>query len=224
MMAAINRRYGTWRGLVRALLAHAELALGRLRPFQLGQPHAVRRVVFVCLGNICRSAYAHQISAGLGMETASLGLSTSTGAASPEEAVDAAARQGVPMHAHRATDLADFEVLPGDLFLVMEVRQAHALRRKLGPRSDVSVALLGLWCDPAMPHLHDPFTLSAGYFDTCFVRVRQAVANLQRALAAAHAPAAQGRQSTEGDQGSGGGHGSQDADGAQPGCAREHAR
>lgn len=180
--AAVARRHGTWRGLARALLAYAELASGRLRPFRLARPDTVRRVVFVCLGNICRSAYAHQVAAELGMEVASLGLSTTTGAASPAEAVEAAGRQGAAMHAHRATDLSDFDVRPGDLFLVMEVRQARSLRRRLGPRTDVAVALLGMWCEPPMPHLHDPFTLSAGYFDSCFARVRQAVGKLALAL------------------------------------------
>lgn len=185
MIADINRRFGTWRGLVRLALALAELAAGKLDSFKLQRPDAVRRVVFVCLGNICRSAYAHQVAVGQGLRTASLGLSTTTGAASPDEAVRGALRQGVEMQAHRATDWSDFVVEPGDLFLVMEVRQAHELRRRLNCRADVEVCLLGLWCDPATPHLHDPFTLSAAYFDTCFARVRQAVLGLSAVLPAA---------------------------------------
>lgn len=193
MIATINRRYGTWRGLVRALLARAELAAGRLEDFRLKDPDVVRRVVFVCLGNICRSAYGHQVADELGLAVASLGLSTSTGAASPEAAVAAAGRLGADMGAHRATDWGDFEVRPGDLFLVMEVRQAHELRRRLKGRADVRVALLGLWCEPLMPHLHDPFTLSDGYFDTCFARVRQATIKLARTLPRARLQGAQVR-------------------------------
>lgn len=190
MIALINRKFGTWRGLVRSLLAQLELAAGRLDDFKLRRPQAVRRVVFVCLGNICRSAFAHQIAAEQGLRVASLGLSTTTGAASPGEAVAGAQRQGVAMGAHRATDWKDFKIEAGDLFLVMEVRQAHELRRRLGGRGDVQVALLGLWCRPRMPHLHDPFSLSADYFDTCFVRVREAVRALSAALPGArqHAP------------------------------------
>ncbi|MES2758027.1 MAG: phosphotyrosine protein phosphatase [Pseudomonadota bacterium] len=191
MKAWINRRFGTVRGLLRLLLAYAELATGRLRPFRLRNPQQVKRVVYVCLGNICRSAYGHQIARDLGMNVASLGLSTTTGAASPVEAVDGARRQGIAMDAHRAVDWSDFQVRPGDLFLVMEVRQAHELRRRLGVRTDVQVCLLGMWCAPPMPHLHDPFSLSAGYFDTCFVRVREATLRLNQALAgAARAPRA----------------------------------
>jgi protein-tyrosine phosphatase len=182
MKTWIDRRFGTWRGLVRALLARAELAAGRLRPFELQHPKTVRRLVFVCLGNICRSAYGHQVALEYGMNVASLGLSTTTGVGSPEQAVAAAGRQGVDMARHRATDWGDFVIEPGDLFLVMEVRQAHELRRRLGDRADVQVCLLGMWCDPVMPHLHDPFTLGDGYFDSCFQRVRQAVQALSVVL------------------------------------------
>lgn len=185
MIAWINRRFGTWRGLVRSLLAYAELYTGRLNSYRLDTPEIVERVVFVCLGNICRSAYGEQTARELNLSVASLGLSTTTGASSPQEAIDAAQRQGIAMEAHRAVDWSDFEIRPGDLFLVMEVRQAHELRRRLNGRTDVRVALLGLWCSPVMPHLHDPFSLSAGYFDTCFIRVRQATIALSKVLAGA---------------------------------------
>lgn len=178
----IDNRYGTWRGLVRALLARAELAGGRLEPFRLARPEAVRRLVFVCHGNICRSAYGHMVARELGMNVASLGLSTHTGNRSPDPALASATRLGVDMSAHRATDWGDFKVAPGDLFLVMEVRQAHEVRRRLGGRNDVQICLLGMWCTPVMPHLHDPYTLSDPYFDSCFRRVRQAVQALSAAL------------------------------------------
>jgi protein-tyrosine phosphatase len=182
MMALVRRRFGSARGLARLALARLELSTGRLAPFQLRRPQDVRRVVFVCLGNICRSAFAERIAIGHGLAAASLGLSTTTGAASPAEAVEAAQRQGVALHAHRATDLSDFTILPGDLLLAMEVRHARALRLRLLGRRDVQIALLGSWCSSPMPHLHDPFSLSADYFDTCFRRVRQAVDALNQTL------------------------------------------
>lgn len=185
MKAWIDRRFGTWRGLLRLLLAYAELATGRLRQFRLRRPEQVQRVVFVCLGNICRSAFGDQVARESGLRVASLGLSTTTGVGSPDEAREAARRNGIDMDGHRAVDWGDFKVQPGDLFLVMEVRQAYELRRRLGDRDDVQVCLLGMWCSPAVPHLHDPFTLSAGYFDTCFARVRQATTNLSGVLTGA---------------------------------------
>jgi protein-tyrosine phosphatase len=182
MMTLVRRRFGSARGLARLALAQLELGAGRLAPFQLRRPQDVQRVVFVCLGNICRSAFAQQIAISHGLAAASLGLSTTTGAPSPAEAVEAAQRVGIVMHGHRAIDLSDFTILPGDLLLAMEVRHARALRLRLLARQDVQIALLGSWCSPPMPHLHDPFSLSADYFDTCFRRVRQAVDALHRTL------------------------------------------
>lgn len=178
----MSPRHGTWRGAVRAWLALADLHSGRLAAFHLQHPQRVQRVVFVCLGNICRSAYAQRVAERLGMPCASIGLATSTGTSSPESALRAAARCGEDLRHHRATDILDFDVQPGDLFLVMEVRHAQALQHRLIARSDVQIALLGLWCEPPMPHLHDPYTLSDAYFDQCFMRLRQAVHGLHRTL------------------------------------------
>lgn len=178
MKLRINRRFGTWRGLVRLLLAYGELATGRIERFRLRHPERVKRVVFVCQGNICRSAFAEQIARAAGLAVASVGLATTSGAAPPDSALSAARRQGVDMERHQACDWQDFDFLPGDLLLVMEIRQAHHARRRLGKRTDVQLALLGMWCDPPVPHLHDPFSLSDAYFDSCFQRVRQAVRRL----------------------------------------------
>lgn len=182
LLAPINNRFGTWRGLVRAMLARLELSTGRLETFRLRQSASVERVVFVCMGNICRSSFAHQIAISCNLPTASIGLSTRTGSPSPAQAVAAASRAGVDMSLHRATNLPDFEVRSGDLFLVMEVRHAHELRRRLGGRTDVSIVLLGMWCTPVMPHLHDPYTLSETYFDSVFTRIAEAVYNLSAHL------------------------------------------
>jgi protein-tyrosine phosphatase len=182
LKAWIDRRFGTSRGLLRLLLAYAELGTGRLRQFRLHRPEQVQRLVYVCLGNICRSAFGDQVARESGLKVASFGLSTSTGGGSPVAALEAARRNGIDMAAHRAVDWTDFKVQPGDLFLVMEVRQAHEVRRRLGDRDDVQVCLLGMWCSPPVPHLHDPFTLSPGYFDTCFARVRQATDKLSGEL------------------------------------------
>lgn len=179
---SLASQHGTWRGALRLQLARLALHCGLLAAFRLRHPQRARRVVFVCLGNICRSAYAQGVAAGLGMPSASIGLSTCTGAASPEAAVRAAHRCGIDLGAHRATDMRDFDVLPGDLLVAMEIRHARELRRRLAGRDDIQIVLLGLWCTPAIPHLHDPHTLSDAYFDHCFARLHQAVHALHQTL------------------------------------------
>lgn len=187
MRAWINNRFGSTRGLVRAVLGHLEFATGRLSAFALQRPEQVERVVFVCRGNICRSAFAHHEALKYGMNVASTGLRTSTGRPCPPEAIAGAARAGVDLKTHRARSWPDFAVRSGDLFVVTEVRQAHDMRRLLGDRDDVQICLLGMWCTPIMPHLHDPYTLSDRYLDSCLERIRDAVRNLSAELAQARA-------------------------------------
>lgn len=170
----IRYPYGTYRGLIRLWLAQLEGLAGRLAEFRNPDWSRVKRLVFVCNGNICRSAYGMQLAQKLGLPSASFGLFTYTGATPPEIALETAAASGHDMSAHRATELTNFEVRDSDLILVTEVRQARRLAKLFADRP-VQIALLGDWSRPRRPHLHDPFTLSREYFETCFAHIESAV-------------------------------------------------
>jgi len=170
----IDSRFGTWRGAVRLGLAHVERRAGRAAEVPV-DPANVQRLVFVCQGNICRSAYAEAIARRLNVDTASFGLSTGSGLSADPAAMVAASELGVDLSAHRTTAAADFVAKPGDLLLAMEVRQMHRLATD--PRfADIPRALLG--ATVGVPHLHDPFGLSPAYFLTCFRRIEAAVTAL----------------------------------------------
>jgi len=185
LRSVINANHGTWRGLVRTGLAQGEFALGRIDPF-LQLPAQVQRLVFVCLGNINRSAFADQVARSLGVHSCSIGLSTSTGAPATPLARQTAPGFGIDLATHRATDLTDYRHQPGDLLLAMEVRHAHRLAARGLPAG--SVALLGHWAAPHRIHLHDPHTLSPAYFRTCFTLIDSAVHGLVRNLRDADHP------------------------------------
>lgn len=176
----VDRNHGTWRGWVRTLLGQIELVSGRLDPW-VGPAHFVpRRLVFVCLGNINRSAFAGEVARRLGVPCSSIGLATSTGQPAYEMAVHQAAAMGYDLTAHRATDFTDYVWQEGDLLLAMEVRHVHRLIGLGVPRE--SISLLGHWAAPARIHLHDPHTLSAAYFATCFTLIESAVRQLCHSL------------------------------------------
>jgi protein-tyrosine phosphatase len=109
----------------------------------------------------------------------SIGLSTTTGAPATDHAIAQAAAQGLDLSEHRATNLPDYAYEPGDVLLVMELRHAHALVAKGIPAHAISP--LGLWATPRRLHLHDPHTLSAAYFATCFTLIESAVRALLQA-------------------------------------------
>jgi protein-tyrosine phosphatase len=86
----------------------------------------------------------------------------------------------VTLHAHRATDMSDYQYRDGDLLAVMEVRQIHKLLNRGFPAE--AIVLLGHWAAPRRLHIHDPHTLSARYFVTCFAILDSAVRSLVQEL------------------------------------------
>lgn len=177
----IDTNHGTWRGLVRHLLAQGEFVLGRLDRWVSPDPVRVKRLVFVCLGNINRSAFADAVARSQGVQSVSIGLATTTGALAFHKAIAQASRHGIDLSGHSATDITDYQYMAGDLLLAMEIRHVHQLMA-LGIPAD-AIALLGRWATPRRIHLHDPHTLSDDYFATCFTLIESAVRRLNAALA-----------------------------------------
>ena len=167
-------RFGTYRGLVHHLLAWIENVSGGYRRFKQIRWDGVQRVVFVCHGNICRSPYAERRAATYGLPVASFGLSAQTGAAADPCARKIAARRAIELAEHSACDVKDFKFQGGDLLAVMEPRQVRAMLRIL-PSIPCQLTLLGLWCQPPRPHIHDPHRLSEAYWQQCFDVIDSAV-------------------------------------------------
>ena len=172
----MNARFGTARGLVRLLLAHGQVATGRAF-IVAPEPASVRRFVFVCQGNICRSAFADVLARRMGADSISFGLSTFPNGPAHPPAVAAAERLHVDLSRHRTCRVEDYEPRAGDFLLAMEVRQLARLAAS--PRlSHLPRSLLGLWSRPARPHLHDPFGLDVAYMSACLRSIESAVINL----------------------------------------------
>lgn len=182
----IDVSYATFRGFVRLALGELEFVGGRLQPFVEIRPESVQRLVFVCLGNINRSAFAHTVAASMGASTVSIGLSTTSGAPAFDKAIATAPVYGFSLAEHRATDYSDYTYQPGDLLLAMEVRHARELIRRGIPKD--AVALLGHWARPHRIHIHDPHKHDTPYFRTCFAIIHSAVANLVDDLRQANSP------------------------------------
>lgn len=170
-MDLIDDFFGTARGAVRLALAHGQVALGagRIAPEALA---GTRRLVFVCLGNICRSAFADAVAQAAGASAVSAGLSTHAGGPAHPPVVAEAGRMGYDLSAHRTTPIADYQPRAGDLLLTMEVRQLAALDRD--PRlAGFPKMLLGSWARPWL-HLHDPYQLGDAYLANCLQRIERA--------------------------------------------------
>jgi protein-tyrosine phosphatase len=159
-------------------------------------PAQEMRLLFVCLGNICRSPTAEGVmrslvdEAGLGdrVELDSAGTGAWHVGSPPDARASAAAEtRGVHLDGHarqiRRTDFEDF-----DLLLAMDTSNMRELRQLApGPQERKKVRLLRDF-DPASAHTEDrdvpdPFYGGDGGFDKVFEMVHAACEGLLREIA-----------------------------------------
>lgn len=174
--AMVARRYGGKSGLIRHCQAMALLSVGLLRSYTAAAPPIPGgRTVFVCKGNIARSAYAAARARQLGFEhIASAGIHAGSGSPAAPDAVQVAAARGVDLQRHRARHIDELGLKAYDRVFVFELWQARALARS----SPARVFLLGAWADPVRPHIEDPFGRSQAYYAQCFEVIDRALQRL----------------------------------------------
>lgn len=180
-MSWLEQRYGGRRQLLKHVAAGIRLRAGGWRAEQNVNWSMVRRVVFICSGNICRSPYAAARARLLGIESASCGLAASGGAGADPAAARNAAMRHVDLSTHRSRPYEGFEVSEGDLLVMFEPNQVTSLN---GHSAGAQVTLHGLWALRRQPYIADPYGRSDHYFQHCFTLIDQGVATIAQRLAA----------------------------------------
>jgi protein-tyrosine phosphatase len=150
--------------------------LGAYRRYKQCSGNRFSRLVFVCAGNICRSAYAENRALAMGITCTSFGLEAVGGDPASDMMVEAAAEQGIDLRSHRSRAFSQIEVREGDLFVAMEPEHGRRIRSLIGQRQEVT--LLGLWAAPAQPHICDPYALGREYHATCVRLIDTAIRRL----------------------------------------------
>ncbi len=177
MIKMINRivydEYGSRRGLLNTQIHRFKYYLGQYNHLKQVQWADIDRLVFVCKGNICRSAYAEAVAKGLGLDSASCGVDTSSGMPANQDAVRVAALRGYDLSHHATTPIQFLERRVGDLFVAMEPWHVERIESLCG--GDASCTLLGMWGRPGLPYIHDPYGASDEYFNYCFGYIEKAV-------------------------------------------------
>lgn len=169
----IKQKYGSRRGVVKTWWYQLLHLTGRYRQYKKIDWDSVGRLVFVCKGNICRSAFAEKVAHELGIEAISCGLDTIENAPANMDAQHTAKKFGYDLGEHKTTPVMYVILKKTDLLVAMEPWQVEFLNTNLCRSHQCT--LLGLWNRPALSYLHDPYGNSPVYFEQCFKIIRQCV-------------------------------------------------
>lgn len=136
-----------------------------------------KRVLFVCIGNICRSPTAevlmrHQLRERQGLEITSAGLQALVGKPIDQTAADLLRERGLDPDGHQARQATPSVLAAADLILVME--QAHIARiiRDV-PQVSGKTFLLGHW--DGKVEVADPYRQQRIAFEHVFGVIEQGV-------------------------------------------------
>ena len=141
-----------------------------------------RTILFVCLGNIIRSAFAAGLLrarhvGGPELRICSAGLDAATDHPADPTAVQCARRFGVDLSGHRTRRVDSSAVEEADLLLAMELDQVVELCRRF-PQHRHKVYLFGCLTDREAQDVADPVYAPHEVFDSCFDRIDLGVRHL----------------------------------------------
>jgi len=165
-------RYGTRKGFLYSKWHQLQYYLGKYSCYDIPMEN-IERLVFVCKGNICRSAFGEAVAKSLGINTISAGIHAKIGAPANEQAIITAREMGYDLSTHKTTPIVYPILNETDLLIAMEPWQAEIIRYELG--SEHHTTLLGLWMNPKRPLLVDPYGRSPEYFKNCFRYIEKSV-------------------------------------------------
>jgi protein-tyrosine phosphatase len=180
---SINDNFGSKRGLLRFVKYKIWLYLGRFRDYQDIDFESVRRLVFICYGNICRSPFAEYLARSKGLEAISYGLHCKGEKGADPRAIEFAKSQGIDMVNHRTTNIKDYQKRVGDLFVVMEPEHVDDLKSALGFVEQITIATL--WNSRRSAYLHDPYSANKLFFEKCEWKLVEAISMLQSKMSSA---------------------------------------
>jgi protein-tyrosine phosphatase len=174
----LARRYGSRRGYICTVWHKILYQLGFYDAYKKVDWASVDRIVFICKGNICRSAFAEEVARSLGIEAISCGLHTIGGAPANKDAVLVAGQLGLGLEDHRSKPIMYIPLRKTDLLVAMEPWHCEFLNKHLSRQHQCT--LLGLWTSPVLPHISDPYNASTEYFEKCFIYIQNAVNEIDK--------------------------------------------
>ncbi len=157
--------------------------------FTANLPSHADTFLFLCKGNICRSAFAHYMAEKIDQEKAhtfvSAGIEVSQSEPSPKDAIIAAEAFGISLHRHGSIPINGAHCRNADMILVMEVRQLARMRRDFPQFQDRVFLLSQFESDPDHQlngwhryNIADPYGQGDAAFRQCFERIERCLHGL----------------------------------------------
>lgn len=162
----IKNRYGSKKGLLRFCYYEVLRYLGFYKALTQIDLQQVKRLVFVCQGNICRSPLGEAVAKAQGSPATSFGLNTRGGDGADPRAIGWAKAQGLDLSSHRTQRVDQYQPQQGDLLVAMEPAHVKKLQASFSA-APVQITLAGLWLKKPFAYLHDPYNTNIVYFERC---------------------------------------------------------
>jgi protein-tyrosine-phosphatase len=164
--------------LVQAMRVQVESSASRATRLEAVRGAASGRLVFVCYGNIMRSAFAaayvQQLSPALATRTRGAGTHARPGKPAQDDAQRVAAEHGVDLSAHGATRLDQLPPAAADVIVCMDLANAARARRMQGV-DPARVFLVGDALEDGDGRIvDDPYGQGEEATRAAFVRIREA--------------------------------------------------
>jgi len=151
-------------------------------------PRHVHSILFICLGNICRSPFAERLAAKYsdpsnGIVFSSAGIRVDLPKSPPVEAVESAREFGVELSDHASRQLRYDLVESNDMILVVEAWQFKYLRKLFIEYRD-KIFDLPLFCANNNSSIYDRYNIRDPYgrdvtsYNQCFERVKACLLEL----------------------------------------------
>ncbi|GEM_PF-3336484 len=143
-------------------------------------PSQPSHILFVCSGNICRSAYAaaklKQLSQGMNIKIASAGTLRIVGRKAAPDMIDTARENGVALEDHRSSALSKLLIDSADIIFAME--PMHSARiAEISPDASKRIRLLGLFLNEPTDTIEDPMGQAPEVYRSVAALIDEALTN-----------------------------------------------
>lgn len=177
----IKNRYGSKKGLLRYIAYELLRMLGVYRELANIDFAKVKRLVFVCHGNICRSPLGEAVARQQGIPAISFGLGTRGNDPADPRAIAWAQANGYNLQEHITKRVDQYEPQEGDLLIGMEPKHIRELHAHFA-QAPVQITLIGLWLKSSLAYLHDPYNAKPEFFSHCESLVAESTKGLLGAI------------------------------------------